>query len=195
MKLWVPKEHKIVLLPEPLPVINVGTGSSRYWVGGKGDWNSTQNWSEKSNGPGGASVPTSSDEVCFDQNCGKAAIDGVEIEPGDQGFFAPNETFAVGRVLNLPSGAVMVVKVLDGFLDRWEVTTDHEPTKQILRQMQIDNPPGVKGESIYRAGAGVVMLVGDLRRADDEIHASQRRKQPVRKTQRHGPPQRSQWWA
>ncbi len=43
--------------------------ADRYWVGGSGTWNttSTTNWSTQSGGSGGASVPTVSDSVFFDQ--------------------------------------------------------------------------------------------------------------------------------
>jgi len=42
--------------------------ANRYWVGGTGSWSSTNttNWSESSGGSGGASVPTSADNVFFD---------------------------------------------------------------------------------------------------------------------------------
>jgi hypothetical protein len=41
--------------------------ADRYWVGGSGNWNGTNttNWSTSSGGVGGASVPTSSDNVIF----------------------------------------------------------------------------------------------------------------------------------
>jgi len=44
--------------------------ADRYWRGGTGTWNgtSTTNWSTTSGGSGGASVPTSSDNVIFDAN-------------------------------------------------------------------------------------------------------------------------------
>lgn len=43
--------------------------ADRYWVGGAGTWDatSTTNWSASSGGTSGASVPTSSDSVFFDQ--------------------------------------------------------------------------------------------------------------------------------
>lgn len=43
--------------------------ANRYWRGGAGTWNttSTTNWSATSGGTGGASVPTASDSVFFDQ--------------------------------------------------------------------------------------------------------------------------------
>ena len=41
--------------------------ATRYWVGGTGAWDATTtNWSTTSGGAGGASVPTSADDVIFD---------------------------------------------------------------------------------------------------------------------------------
>ena len=44
--------------------------ADRYWVGGAGTWDATTttNWSATSGGAGGASAPTSSDNVIFDAN-------------------------------------------------------------------------------------------------------------------------------
>lgn len=44
--------------------------ADRYWVGGSGTWNTstTTNWSASSGGSGGASVPTSADNVFIDGN-------------------------------------------------------------------------------------------------------------------------------
>jgi len=43
--------------------------ADRYWVGGTGTWNTTSTsvWSTSSGGPSGASVPTTADNVFFDQ--------------------------------------------------------------------------------------------------------------------------------
>ena len=40
--------------------------STRYWVGGTGDWNDTARWSTTSGGAGGADLPRSHDDVVFD---------------------------------------------------------------------------------------------------------------------------------
>jgi hypothetical protein len=40
--------------------------STRYWVGGTGNWSSTTRWSTSSGGGSGASVPRSHDDVVFD---------------------------------------------------------------------------------------------------------------------------------
>lgn len=40
-------------------------GSTRYWVGGTGNWGDTAKWSTLSGGAGGASVPTSLDDAIF----------------------------------------------------------------------------------------------------------------------------------
>jgi len=43
--------------------------ANRFWVGGTGNWsNSSANWSATSGGAGGASAPTSVDDVYFDAN-------------------------------------------------------------------------------------------------------------------------------
>jgi hypothetical protein len=44
--------------------------ANRFWVGGNGNWNvtDTTNWSTTSGGAGGASAPTSADNVIFDAN-------------------------------------------------------------------------------------------------------------------------------
>lgn len=43
--------------------------ANRYWVGGTGQWNTTNktNWSTTAGGAGGASIPTSADNVFFDR--------------------------------------------------------------------------------------------------------------------------------
>ena len=42
--------------------------ADRYWVGGSGAWDATTtHWSATSGGSGGASVPTSADNVIFNQ--------------------------------------------------------------------------------------------------------------------------------
>lgn len=50
--------------------------ANRYWVGGTGTWNSsnTTNWSTSSGGTGGASVPTSVDDVYLDGNSGTGTV-------------------------------------------------------------------------------------------------------------------------
>ncbi|MFF6951832.1 hypothetical protein ACFZAD_24635 [Streptomyces iakyrus] len=40
--------------------------ADRYWIGGSGDWSDTAHWSTTSGGPGGASEPTSTDDVHFE---------------------------------------------------------------------------------------------------------------------------------
>lgn len=42
--------------------------STHYWVGGTGEWKNTAHWSLTSGGAGGAAIPTSNDDVIFDQN-------------------------------------------------------------------------------------------------------------------------------
>jgi hypothetical protein len=47
--------------------------STRYWVGGTGNWSSTTRWSTSSGGGSGASVPRSHDDVVFDSSSNATA--------------------------------------------------------------------------------------------------------------------------
>jgi hypothetical protein len=47
--------------------------STRYWVGGTGNWSDTNRWSTGSGGLGGASVPRSHDDVVFDASSNATA--------------------------------------------------------------------------------------------------------------------------
>ena len=61
--------------------------ADRYWVGGSGNWSDTNRWSTASGGAGGASVPTSADNVIFDagSNVGTGTftvtVDGTLASP------------------------------------------------------------------------------------------------------------------
>lgn len=48
--------------------------AARYWIGGTGNWSDTAHWSATSGGVGGASVPTSDDDVYFDSNSGTGTV-------------------------------------------------------------------------------------------------------------------------
>lgn len=50
--------------------------ANRYWVGGTGNWDltNTTNWSATSGGSGGATVPTSTDDVFFDSGSGSGTV-------------------------------------------------------------------------------------------------------------------------
>ena len=52
----------------------------RYWVGGAGNWNSTDNWSYYSGGSSGATVPDLTNNVIFDANSGLSAGAEVSID-------------------------------------------------------------------------------------------------------------------
>lgn len=50
--------------------------ATRYWVGGSGNWDATTttNWASTSGGAGGASAPTSADDVIIDTSSGTGSI-------------------------------------------------------------------------------------------------------------------------
>jgi len=54
--------------------------ANRYWVGGTGTWDGTDTtyWSTSSGGAGGASVPTSADDVFIDANSGGGTVDIID---------------------------------------------------------------------------------------------------------------------
>lgn len=71
--------------------------ADRYWVGGSGSWNGTAGtkWSATSGGPGGASVPTTSDDVFFNAASGTVT---VTIDAGNVGARSINCTGFTGTL-------------------------------------------------------------------------------------------------
>ena len=65
-------------------VASVGHSANRYWVNGSGSWNDINHWSEISGGKPGASVPTKSENVIFDNNSFTA--DGQQVVIKDEVF-------------------------------------------------------------------------------------------------------------
>ena len=59
--------------------------ANRYWVGGTDTWNATAGtkWATTSGGSGGASVPTSSDDVYFDSSSGSVTITASSVSMGN----------------------------------------------------------------------------------------------------------------
>ena len=83
----------------------------RYWVGGTGEWSSTNttNWAATSGGAGGASVPTSADLPQFDANSGSGIVTftngGVAI--GSPTLNNPNIELSLGAAIST-TGATTV---------------------------------------------------------------------------------------
>jgi hypothetical protein len=90
--------------------------ANRYWIGGSGNWGDTAKWSTSSGGSGGASVPTSSDDVYFDgssnvgtdaftvtlntsaRSCGSftvSGLDGAMTLAGSQSLSVAGSTFTL----------------------------------------------------------------------------------------------------
>lgn len=68
--------------------------ANRYWIGGTGNWENTAKWSTTSGGSGGASVPTSSDDVFIDANSG--FFDGGRIDNSVGGAVCRDINFTTG---------------------------------------------------------------------------------------------------
>ena len=90
--------------------------ADRYWRGGTGTWNTTltTNWSATSGGSGGASVPTASDNVIFDQAAtynvtmtGVLACLSITVSAGTVSFITgTTPTLQVNGSMSLVSGTV-----------------------------------------------------------------------------------------
>ena len=95
--------------------------ADRYWVGGTGTWDttSTTNWATSSGGAGGASAPTSADNVIFDANSNTGTnaftvtIGGTDTNPSVCNDFS---TGGAGGALD----GVMTLSTTVGTA-RWEV--------------------------------------------------------------------------
>lgn len=88
--------------------------ATRYWVGGSGNWDATTttNWATTSGGAGGASAPTSADDVVFDanSNVGTSAftvtVTGTSASPSNCANFSTSAldgamTFTMGTTAYL----------------------------------------------------------------------------------------------
>jgi hypothetical protein len=80
----------------------------RYLIsGGDGDWNDTSNWSTSSGGASGASVPTSADDVIFDNNSNNADITvDVVTTSGSLTISDYTGTITLNTVLNILNGDI-----------------------------------------------------------------------------------------
>jgi hypothetical protein len=91
--------------------------ADRYWVGGSGNWSDTNRWSASSGGSGGASVPTSVDNVIFDagSNVGTGAftvtVDGTSSSPSQcLDFSTGGAGGALDGAMTLSMGATAVLE-------------------------------------------------------------------------------------
>ena len=77
--------------------------AARYWVGGTGTWNSsnTTNWATSPGGSGGASAPTSTDDVWFNNQSGTGTVTvatGAAAQSLNTGGFTPPGTGYTGTI-------------------------------------------------------------------------------------------------
>jgi hypothetical protein len=130
--------------------------ADRYWVGGSANWDSTAGtkWSATSGGAGGASVPTSADDVFFN-----AASGTVTITIASQGGIAKsiNCTGFAGTItgnhpLNI-SGSVTLVSGM---------TFSYTGTMNLLATGTLTTAGKTIGPLTINASAGTVTLGGAL---------------------------------
>ena len=81
----------------------------RYWVGGTDTWNATAGtkWSATSGGGGGASVPTTADDVFFDLNSGSGVVTlGTNSTVRSIDFTGFSGTFTFGASLTISTANI-----------------------------------------------------------------------------------------
>lgn len=85
--------------------------ANRYWVGGTGTWDATTttHWSATSGGAGGASAPTSADNVIFDAASNATAY---TVTPGVNATFTGSITGTTLTVTAVTSGTLAVGQTL-----------------------------------------------------------------------------------
>jgi len=118
--------------------------ANRYWVGGTGTWDSssTANWSGTSGGLGGASVPTSADDVYFDANSGGGVctIGGASVDC--------NSLTTVGYTGSFYSSSFPRVTAWSGGINLGAQTWNSKIEIQVLGGTVIISPSATLGDSL-----------------------------------------------
>lgn len=128
--------------------------ANRYWVGGTAAWDGTAGtkWATVSGGPGGASVPTSVDDVFF--NAASSAVT-VTISTGNTGAKSINCTGFTGTIAGtsaiVVSGSI-TVGAGAGWTHTGTVTFDATGTLTTA---------GVNFSTVVVNGAGITVTLGD----------------------------------
>ena len=143
--------------------------ADRYWRGGSGTWNNanTTNWSATSGGAGGASIPTSADNVFFDANStGTCTIAGTVPcanlnFTGFTGTLAQTGTTVIQVYGNLTLVAGMTYSPGGAAYIEMMATTTGKTINTGTKNTNI-RFNGIGGEWILQADAGVSTL-WDLR--------------------------------
>lgn len=56
---------------------NISLSADFFWIGGTGNWSDVNHWSATSGGAAGATIPTNTDNVIFDNNSGLASVANI----------------------------------------------------------------------------------------------------------------------
>lgn len=93
--------------------------AARFWILGTGTWDAvtTTNWSATSGGSGGASVPTSSDDVTFDANSGTSATVTISTVTANANTITINKSDLTLTHLLVGSTVVGAVTLTTGTLN------------------------------------------------------------------------------
>jgi hypothetical protein len=93
--------------------------ADRYWVGGDGTWDatSTTNWATSSGGAGGASAPTSADNVIFDANSNTLLLAFTVTVGGTSASPSVCNDFTTGGAGGALDGVMTLAFGTTGFID------------------------------------------------------------------------------
>ncbi len=153
----------------------------RYWVGGTASWDGTAGtkWSATSGGPGGASVPTTADDVFFDAGSNTGAPITVTIATGNTGARSVNCTgftrTLTGSADITVAGSFTLVTAMtftfSGFLTITGSGTLTSAGKTYLGSAIFINAPGgtVNLADAHTLTAGIVVQAGTFNTANFNV--------------------------
>lgn len=157
-----------------------------YWVGGTGKWNDPVHWSLISGGPGGACLPTSGDNVFFDQNSfsGNGQIVSINVDnafcknmdwSGAKGV--PLLTGPTSSLLHITGSLRLIpeMKLLfqgDFLFESKDLGNNIITGGQVFLNQVLFNGPG--GEWIlhdeFRVDYDIQLVLGNLNTNDQAVH-------------------------
>lgn len=128
--------------------------ADRYWVGGTANWDGTAGtkWSATSGGAGGASVPTTSDDVFFDA----ASTGTVTIASGNTGAKSINCTGFTGTLTGNAAISVAGSITLDAGM-----TYSYTGTITITGTGTLTSAGKTMSQNITINGSGITVTLGD----------------------------------
>jgi len=139
--------------------------ADRYWVGGTGTWNGTNttNWSTSSGGASGASVPTSADNVFFDNASDSGADYTVTISssPSCANFTVSSQDFILTLAGSSDLTILGSISINPGVLGRYNPTNTAQWAVSVFsgsRTISVSNAAKLSNAAVQFSGTGTYTL-------------------------------------